>query len=208
MRLFAALLVGSLALAGGFVTWERGGNERLLARIEARAGSRIAPLDVVFQELECGLRCELIREVTGSRYTHVGIVLLEGEQRMVWEALGPVGPVPLAEWIARTDGRVAIARPSAQLRRQGAEIAAQVRAMRGLPYDGDYQWDDERIYCSELVAKAVQRATGVELSPPRTFLLGARAGQIARMSRGRLTEETRIVSPGALLESPLLTRLP
>src|SRR5438132_752594 len=83
---------------------------------------------------------------------------------MVWEAFGPVGPTPLAEWVARTSGPVAVYRFDDAMRSSASDIAREVRNMRGLPYDGDYQWDDDRIYCSELVAKAVKRATGTTLS--------------------------------------------
>ena len=34
---------------------------------------RIEPLDVVFQDLDCGQRCDLIRQITASPYTHVDV---------------------------------------------------------------------------------------------------------------------------------------
>jgi hypothetical protein len=205
MRLFAATLACSFAAAGCFVAYARSEPERRLAALETRG--RIEPLDVVFQDLGCGLRCDLIRQITESRYTHMGIVLEEHGQRMVWEAFGPVGPTPLAEWIDRTHGDVAVYRFDAELRDSADRIAREVRNMRGLPYDGDYQWDDDRIYCSELIAKAVKRATGTTLSPPRTFSFGAEKETVARLSQGRLTEDTGIVAPVDLARSPHLSRV-
>jgi Permuted papain-like amidase enzyme, YaeF/YiiX, C92 family len=79
--------------------------------------------------------------------------------------------------------------------------------MRGLPYDGDYQWDDERIYCSELVMKAVLRATNVALAPPRTFSLREHVTAIAQLTHGHLTESTFIVAPIDLARSDLVTRI-
>lgn len=204
MRLFGAILVVLLTLVGAFAAWARAEPNRRLAALEH--GVRIEPLDVVFQDLDCGPRCDLIREITQSRFTHVGIVLDEGGERVVWEAYGPVGPTPLAEWVDRSRGVVAVYRLDERLRLKGAAIAQQVRAMRGLPYDGDYQWDDDRIYCSELVHKAVLRATGRVLSPPHPYSFGPHRAAIAQLTQGRLDEGTLIVAPSDLASSPWLTR--
>ncbi len=205
MRLFAAILAVTSALVASFVAWAKAEPSRRLAALERNA--RIEPLDLVFQDLECGLRCNLIRDITGSRYTHVGIVLEERGERVIWEAYGPVGPTALASWVGRTGGDVAVYRFDEALRSRAADIAREVRAMRGLPYDGEYQWDDERIYCSELIAKAVERATGTTLSPPRTFNFGASRETIARMTHGRLTEQTGIVAPIDLASSQRARRV-
>jgi hypothetical protein len=168
-------------------------------------GAHIEAGDLLFQDLECGERCALIRSVTHSRYSHVGIVLREGDELMVWEALAPVGPTPLVEWVHRgIREELAIYRLNAPL----ARIAGEVRAMRGLPYDGDYQWDDERIYCSELIAKAVNRALGThDFEPKPIGPLGPYAERIRKLSGGRLTEATLIVSPLDLTRSPLVTKI-
>ena len=42
--------------------------------------------DLVFQDLACGMRCALIRQVTHSRYVHVGLVLMEDGERVVYDA--------------------------------------------------------------------------------------------------------------------------
>ncbi len=208
---FAWSLIGVSALGAVFVYAVQTEPTRFLARQELRWGIHIEPGDVVFQDLQCGPRCDLIREVTHSRYTHVGIVLDEDGDRVVWEAFRPVGRAPLADWVQRgRDKLVAVYRWDAASRDHLPAIAREVRAMRGLPYDGDYQWDDDRIYCSELIAKAAQRATGHVLfephpSGPGSF--GANAGLIRQMSKGRLTEQTPLVSPWDLTRSAHLTRV-
>jgi hypothetical protein len=200
-----------LLAAGAFIFWVRRAPERHLAQRERAWHTRISPGDLVFQDLDCGLRCQLIREVTHSRYSHVGIVLDEGGERFVWEALGPVGRTPLALWLERgRERRVAVYRLPPELAPRLPEIAAEVRRMGGLQYDGDYQWDDERIYCSELIAKAVVRATGVELAPPSALGpggFGSHGPQILRLSKGRLTEQTPMVTPAALARAPGLVRI-
>ena len=205
LKLFFAILAVTLALLGAFVAYAKGAPARRLAALEK--GARIEPLDLVFQDLDCGLRCDLIRQITQSRYTHVGIVLEEHGQRVVWEAFGPVGPTPLADWIDRTGGDVAVYRFDDELRSSRDAISREVRNLRGLPYDRDYQWDDDRIYCSELIAKAVKRATGTMLAPPRTFSFGKEKDTVARLSNGKLTEDTPIVAPVDLSTSPHLRKI-
>jgi hypothetical protein len=179
----------------------------VLQERERAWGAHIEEGDLVFQDLDCGERCALIRSVTHSRYSHVGIVLREGDELMVWEALAPVGPTPLVEWVHRgIREELAIYRFRSHV--GTAAIAAEVRAMRGLPYDADYQWDDERIYCSELIAKAVNRVLGEHSFEPKPIgSLGAYAERIRKMSGGRLTEATPIVSPLDLVRSPLVTKI-
>lgn len=175
---------------------------RELAARERQFESPIRPGDLVFQDLDCGERCALIRRITGSRYTHVGIVLDEDGERMVWEAFGPVGPTPLEDWVGRgIDRSIAVYRPRAELATRQERLAAAVRVFRDRPYDADYQWDDERIYCSELVAKAYRAALGHEVFVPRPVELGVDEARIAALSHGRFGRATRLVSPADLVRS-------
>jgi hypothetical protein len=211
MRLFAGLFVAMLTGVLALVVWARTEPARQLAAAEARIGATIEPGDVVFQDLRCGVRCELIREITHGRYVHVGLVLGEGDRRVVWEAFEPVGPTPLAEWIDRgVNHDVAVYRLAPELRAQLPRVEQRLRSMQGRPYDGAYQWDDERIYCSELVVKAVSEATGVSLFEPHALgagAFGASRQRIERMTHGVLTEQTLLVSPVDLTRSVWLRRI-
>ena len=181
--------------------------ERALAERESEWGG-IREGDVVFQDLACGLRCALIRQATDSRYVHVGIVLVEGGERVVYEAYEPVGPTPLAEWVARgVHGHIAVYRPDAALLADLPAARRGIERMRGRPYDGDYQWDDEAIYCSELIIKAFAGARGELFVTPHTVDLGDQRARVASLSGGRLTEATRMVTPRDLAESPRLRRV-
>ncbi|MEM9071713.1 MAG: YiiX/YebB-like N1pC/P60 family cysteine hydrolase [Myxococcota bacterium] len=201
LRLSLALSFGAFALA---FLWLRSAPSRALAEREASWGTSIQEGDLVFQDLRCGRRCALIREITESNYTHVGVVLGEGGERVVWEAFGPVGPTPLAEWVRRVqDGKVAVYRPIEAPRPD--ELAAALAEMEGRPYDGLYLWDDERIYCSELIAKAYA-ALGRPFTP-RPVSLGRFRAEVERLSQGRLTEGTVMVTPVDLVRSGRFRRV-
>jgi hypothetical protein len=180
---------------------------RVLEERQRAWGVRIQEGDVVFQDIDCGVRCALIREVTQSRYAHVGIVLNDRGALRVWEAYEPVGSIDLVDWIHRGIGeRVAIYRFRSRF--PLAAMASAIRSFAGRPYDGDYQWDDERIYCSELIAKAANQVQGSPIFVPKPIGdLGPHAELIKRMSHGRLTEKTVLVSPLDLTRSSSLEML-
>ena len=202
-------LLGALVVVVGTYLWARGADERALVAREETLGVTIRAGDLVFQDLRCGVRCEAIRAVTASRYSHVGVVTIEDGERVVWEALGPVGPTSLAEWAAR--GELAIYRPELRGAPLGGEnltkLEAALRTYAGRPYDGSYRWDDERIYCSELVAKAWRAAFGEPLVEPRPVSLGVWASRAAQMTNGELVDGTPMVSPADLVRSGKLVRV-
>ncbi|MFK8000771.1 MAG: YiiX/YebB-like N1pC/P60 family cysteine hydrolase [Polyangiales bacterium] len=187
--------------------WSSGASNRALADREDSWGQSIRAGDLVFQDLNCGERCELIRSVTDSPYSHVGVVVEDDGVRMVWEALAPVGPVPLSEWVRRgIDAEVAVYRPRPSLQVLQSSVEEAMEGMAGRSYDGDYQWDEERIYCSELVAKAYAEA-GQELIAPHSVDLGRHEERVHMLSGGRLTSETLMVTPADLARSEFFVRV-
>lgn len=123
--------------------------------------------DIIFQESRSD-QSRFIRQATGSRYTHVGLIFIREGGPEVLEAVGPVRYTPLAEWIARgkdghcvvkrvCDGRHALTRAMVEKLRAAAE------GYLDRPYDRQFNWSDDRLYCSELVWKAYHEATGLEL---------------------------------------------
>ncbi|HZN93216.1 MAG TPA: YiiX/YebB-like N1pC/P60 family cysteine hydrolase [Myxococcales bacterium] len=102
-----------------------------------------------------------IQVATRSPYSHTGLVEVAPDGVFVIEALGKVSRTPISAWIRRGEGRKYTA-----LRRRDlsdTEAAAVVQSARGFlgkRYDARFQWSDDRIYCSELVAKAYARGAG------------------------------------------------
>lgn len=195
-------LLAVAAAFGALLWYAEGAATRALAEREVGWGARIRPGDLVFQDLACGRRCDLIRAITDSPYSHVGIVVDDDGDRRVWEAYEGVSAVPLADWVRRGMGRrVAVYRPVEDA--PGLERA--LRAYAGRPYDGFYRWDDERIYCSELIAKAYARLG--RPFEPHPVELGAFRDEIERLSGGRLTDGTPMVTPIDLIHSGRFLRV-
>jgi hypothetical protein len=121
--------------------------------------------DVVFQSLPRGDLVDAIEGITGSPFSHCGVVMRNaGGDWVVHEAIGQVRETPLYLWILRGRG----ARIDAwRWRELGGKDVAKLRgaleSYAGRPYDFRYAPGDAEIYCSELVFKAYRDAYGVEL---------------------------------------------
>jgi hypothetical protein len=142
--------------------------------------------DVVFQASESS-RSALIREATQSPLSHVGLVEVAPDGVYVIEAISPVSRTPWKRWKARGQGgRVQIQRAASLSVAERARVVAKAKALIGVPYDARYRWDEERLYCSELVAKAFtngaamtvgyQQAVGELRLTPRMRVMAELAG--------------------------------
>ena len=171
--------------------------------------------DIVFSGSTAGQGGAIIA-ATGSPYTHCGIVFLSDGKPMVLEAVQPVSVVSLEIFKSRSKPGTFMARrlkvPLAPANYQLARTWAEAQV--GKNYDPHFRWDDDTLYCSELVWKIYQHG-GVELCAPRRFrdyhlddpkvkkLVGERYGSIEKMSL-----DERVVAPADLATSPLLVAIP
>lgn len=113
-------------------------------------------------------QAEAVALATKSNLTHMGVVLFEGGAFWVYEAVQPVRRTPLVEWVARGEkGKVLIRRlrdASTVLKPPVLkELRRILHSFVGRSYDLQFRWDDEQLYCSELVYKAYERAAGVRI---------------------------------------------
>ena len=171
--------------------------------------------DIVFSHSERG-QAEAIIAATGSPITHCGIIFSKNGKLMVLEAVQPVGIVTLDEFISRsTAGSVTARRlktppPAERFREALAWGGTQV----GKNYDARFLWNDDKLYCSELVWKIYQHA-GIELCAPRRFrdynlekpavrkIIDERFGGMAKVPL-----DEKVVAPSDLAASPLLVDVP
>jgi hypothetical protein len=171
--------------------------------------------DIVFCG-NAGPQADAIREATDSPFTHCGILFLQQGRLMVLEAVQPVSVSTLERFIARgSPGTFHAKRLKTALTREAFDRASQWAAtLTGRDYDPMFRWDDEKLYCSELVWKVYQHA-GVELCPRRHFrdyhldrpavtkIITSRYG-----SADKLPADEWVVAPADIAASPLLTEVP
>ena len=163
--------------------------------------------DVVLQSIG-GRLGSIIQGVTQSPLDHCGMIVVDARHRIrVIEAVGPVREIGLDGWIARgRGGKIALYRPTEAMAARIDEAIAAARRFLGRPYDIQYELDDAKIYCSELVWKA-WKAAGFELSAPeelRVMNWVPWTAHILSLTGGELPLDRPIVSPVALTRSPLL----
>jgi uncharacterized protein YycO len=157
--------------------------------------------DVVLQASKSE-RSALIRKASRSPYSHVGIVEVANDGVFVIEAIQPVSRTPLAAWIKRGDGGWVTV-----LRARGLDEAARRRVVRaakkelGKPYDAKYQWDDEKLYCSELVVKAFARGADLSIGKQEQVKdLALTPAELAFAAKKGVPGTQSLVTPGSLAE--------
>ena len=138
----------------------------------------------------------------------MGLILYRGGRPYVFEATSTVRYTPLAQWIARGEGgRYFVKRLRNSQRVLTAAAVDSLRAtaetFQGRPYDLTFEWSDARLYCSELVWKAYERALGVEigdLQRLREFDLSDAAVRAKMQERygDRVPLDERVISPAAM----------
>ena len=156
-----------------------------------------------------------VQRATGSKYSHMGMIVYRKQKPFVFEAAGTVRLTPLDKWTARGTGQHFVVKrlanadtvltPSA--REKLLKTASQ---FSGRPYDITFGWQDDQMYCSELVWKTYDRALGIQigtLQKVRDFNLTDSA--VRKKMRERYGDNIPlnepVISPVAMFQSPLLT---
>jgi hypothetical protein len=109
--------------------------------------------DVVLLDMDCW-SCQLIEDETFGPYSHSGIIIRVDGKLMVGQSLGEVYLLELDKFMAMTK------KPALHLRPKGMNKAKRNKLVSlykykydGLPFDEDFLWDDEALYCSEFIYK-------------------------------------------------------
>ncbi|MEZ5691443.1 MAG: YiiX/YebB-like N1pC/P60 family cysteine hydrolase [Rickettsiales bacterium] len=120
--------------------------------------------DIVFQTISSPQTLAIML-ASGTVYTHVGIVKIGDDGKpVIIEAIGPVREIDIDKWIEQGIGNFLTVKRYKGLKPQEAErIFEAASKYYGRPYDFFFLFDDERIYCSELVYKAFKEGLGIEL---------------------------------------------
>lgn len=109
-----------------------------------------------------------IRLATKSKYSHCGLIYQDDKGFYVFEAVQPVKRAPLDKWTARgQDGKFVIKRIKNADQVLTTSVLTKMKQIgnqfSGKNYDLAFDWPGDKIYCSELIWKIYQRATGLEI---------------------------------------------
>jgi hypothetical protein len=167
--------------------------------------------DIIFQSFPANPLTVTIEGVTRSRLSHCGIVHKDGENWVVMEAIGPVQKTPLDSWIARgRDARYEVYRLRKKYQKFVPAFMREAKKFMGRPYDIHYTFDDQKIYCSELVFKAYGLAAGENLG--KIEALGDLQWRdhvdfIKQIEGGDVPLERQMITPKSLAKAPQLHRV-
>jgi len=123
--------------------------------------------DIIFQSSKSG-QSYAVQLATGSKYSHVGMIIMDKGGLKVIEAVQPVRITPLAEWKKQGDGGHYVVKRLVQadslLTLQKISLLDSFsRTYLGKNYDLYFGWSNDRIYCSELVWKVYKQTLGIEI---------------------------------------------
>lgn len=134
---------------------------------------------------------------------------------MVFEAVQPVRLTPLHTWIKRGQGGHLVIKRLKDVERflpEATLIKMRVVGKRylGKPYDLTFEWDDRRIYCSELVWKVYKEGADIELGSLQHLKdLDLSHPTVQKKMQERFGKKVPmdepVISPQAIFECPLLT---
>ena len=177
--------------------------------------------DIVFQESQ-SRQSKAIREGTNSPITHMGIIYMRKGKPYVFEAVSPhskprpyrVGLTPYASWVKRGKGqRVWVKRLSKKVNALSKKTLKKMqkvgRKYEGKRYDGLFQWDDRKIYCSELVFDIYQKALGISLGKvQRVRDLNLKPKSVKKLIKARLGKRLnlneKIITPVSIFNDTRL----
>ena len=169
--------------------------------------------DLIFQT-SLSRQSKAIQLATKSKYSHCGLIYKNGRDYFVFEAVQPVKLTPLDKWIARgKDAMFVIKRLKNSDKLLTAAALEKMKEIgdqfKGKSYDLTFEWSDDKIYCSELIWKIYQRATGLEigkLEKLKDFDLRDKAVQAKMKERygNRFPMDETVISPVAIFDSELL----
>jgi hypothetical protein len=157
--------------------------------------------DVVLQA-STSERSALIRKASRSPYSHVGIVEVAKDGVFVLEAVQPVSRTPLEKWAARGEGGwVTVLRPKKLDAATRNRVVAAAKKELGKPYDARYRWDDERLYCSELVVKSFARGAALSVGKQEVVkTLELSDEELALAVKLGVSPAQTLVTPGSLVD--------
>jgi hypothetical protein len=147
----------------------------LFLSLSVKASVELKVGDIILQPLSCWA-CSLIEAEEETIFSHIGIVVKADEEILVAEAYGKVKAHPLEDFLKKTEKN----QKNLILRFRNEKISKYLndnkdvflsifyRDFNGLAYDKAFRWNNfssdgnEKLYCSELVAKLLMSFLPIE----------------------------------------------
>jgi uncharacterized protein YycO len=178
-----------------------------------KTDAKIQNGDIIFQKSKSRQSIAL-EKATRSMYTHCGIIYESQGKYYVYEAVQPVKLTPLSVWISRgVEQKYVIKRLKHADKLLTPRVLQDMReygeGFRGKNYDTHFNWDDSRLYCSELVWKIYKNGANVEVGKLRKLkdfdLEYPLVKQIMKERYGAdIPLDETVISPQDIFESPKL----
>jgi uncharacterized protein YycO len=175
--------------------------------------SEIHNADIIFQT-SVSQQSQAIQLATKSKYSHCGIIYINGNDYFVFEAVQPVKLTPLSEWIDRgQNGHFVIKRlkNAAQVLNSKSieKMKNEGAKFKNKNYDYTFEWNDDKIYCSELIWKIYKRAIGIEIGKLEKLKdFDISNSQVKKKLKERYGNKIplneTVISPAAIFNSNLL----
>ena len=169
--------------------------------------------DLIFQTSLSG-QSKAIQVATHSKYSHCGLIYKDGNDIFVFEAVQPVKRTPLDKWIARGEnGKFVIKRlknAEQVLTPTTLQKMKQIgEEFKGRNYDLTFEWSDDKIYCSELIWKVYQRATGLEIGKLQKLSDFDLSNEVVKKKMterygNKIPMNEIVISPSSIFDSELL----
>ena len=183
----------------------------LFASYTALANYQPQDGDIIFQSSQSN-QSKAVEQATKSPYSHMGIIFTKDGKPYVFEAISKVVYTPLDKWINRGKNKKYVIKRLKNHTLSQKEITnlKQVaKTFENKPYDIWFGWDDNYIYCSELVWKIYNKALNLKIGQLQTikdFNLSSPAVKQKLKERygNKIPYQETVISPVAMFNSPLL----
>ena len=179
--------------------------------------SKVKEGDIIFQTSQ-SQQSKAIQLVTHSTWSHCGLVLADSSGKLfVLEAIQPVTKTPLKDWVKKGEEKhfvVMRIKNADNILTKGilTKMKRIANGFVGKDYDDKFSWNDEKMYCSELVYKIYFFTTGIQLAstkPLKDFDLTSSEikQKLQERYKGKIPMNEPVISPQQLLESTWLMKV-
>lgn len=167
--------------------------------------------DIIFQSSQSS-QSKAVEQATNSPYSHMGIIFIKNGKPYVFEAGSKVTYTPLKSFIERGKKRNYVIKRLKDHNlslKETNKLKLVAKTFENKPYDIWFGWNDNYIYCSELVWKIYNRALNLkigQLQNIKDFNLSSAAVKQKLKARygDKVPFQETVISPVAMFNSPLL----